>query len=431
MIDELADRCMSLSSGNRFLQEAADRIGSPSSYLLLHPATISVEQVMFLLCEELDNRKISLHEIDVAEIDADHIPESLCSYLQIDIDGRDARSIAPIFEKLGDINVIYLAGLNTCSRACKKKWIRFLNRWSDVVKQRIDMKHSATVFLAATDLEAAMAREVKQDTTMRVAWWWGIPSNLEMQLVCRHQRQNDSDSLEAQWREAMAAALASGDLEFLEKIWEFLTRDTGVLLDHMRKYGEARRWTRDRIAKLLEGSSFDYRRSSFLPAWYSSQESLLTEPPEKSRAAWTEGLLFFSLEHGCELHAAAASQLDDSIAKSRIWRAQLGLISPQLDIARSMICQSLTKRFGHDWPTRYVKPKDDQEFVEVVANPLSCQLGHLKRVLEHSGELQRANSNYRVLAKRALEIRNELSHLRPVSYEMYRAFHDTARNAIG
>lgn len=431
MIDELSERCMSLYTGNRLLQDAADRIGSPSSYLLLHPATISVEQVMQMICEELDNRKLNLHEIDVSGIDSNRIPESICNYLQIEVDGRDARAIAPMIEKLSGIDVIYLTGLNLQSRSSKKKWIKFLNRWTDLVKQRVDMNYSATVFLAATDLEAAMANEIKQDTTMRVAWWWGIPSNLEMRLVCRHHEQNNGDSLGAQWREAMAAALASGDLEFLETIWEFLTCETETLVDQMRQYGKLRGWTRDQIASLLEGSSFDYRRSSFLPAWYSSHETLSTEPPEKSRSAWTEGLLFFSIEHGCELHAAAASQLDDGIAKSRIWRAQLSLISPQLDIARLMMCQSLTKRLGANWPVIYVKPSDPQELSEVAADPLSCQLGHLKRVLEKSGEVQIVNSNYRILAKKALEIRNELSHLRPISYELYRSFHDTARLAIG
>ncbi|MBL8872728.1 MAG: hypothetical protein JNK90_23315 [Planctomycetaceae bacterium] len=430
MLHEISKSCLGFGSGSRFLQDAASKICTPSSLILVHPTTASVELVMQFLFEELDRRRWRIQELDVLDLDIDKIPESLCSRLNIDYEAGDGRSLENISRKIKGLDSIHLTNLSKLDSRGKQNWIAFLNRWTILLKQSVDSNRRAPSFVTSANLDDQLQRQVHQDTVMTMIWWWGIPSSLELQLLCREHQNDLRDIFETRWRESLGAAVASGDLEFLGAIWDKLTDSMDTLAGTMLRYAEGRKWTTSKISQLLDGLLPQYYRRAMLPTWRENEESLSVSPPQNLRAAWMEGLVFYSPEYGCELHAAAACQLDAKFAKSRIWRAQLSLILPQLDIARSMICEALTSRLGNSWPTKFRPPKDDQECIEVTHDPMSCQLGHLDLLLQNYRELQRVNHHFRVLAKKAKDLRNDLSHLRPISYEQYRSFHETARLAF-
>jgi hypothetical protein len=430
MLDGLSKGCLGFGSGSRFLQDAADRICMPSSLVLVHPSTVSAEPVMQFLFEELDRRRWRIQELDVRDLDYEKIPESLCSKLLIDYEVGDSRSLENISRKIKGIDSIHLTNLSKIDHRGKQNWIAFLNRWTTALKQSVDSNRHAPSFVTAADFDSQLQDQIQQDTVMTVTWWWGIPSSLELQLLCRDQQSGHRDIVEARWRESLGAAVASGDLGFLEAIWEKLTDNIDTLALTMQRYADDRKWNAAKISELLNSSLSQYQRGAVLPSWREGDESLAISPPQKLMAAWREGLVFYSPEYGCELHAAAACKLDVKFAKSRIWRSQLSLVLPQLDIARTMICQALTSRLGDSWPTRFRQPLDDQERSEVTQDPMSCQLGHLELLLQNYGELQRVNRYFRVLARKAKDLRNDLSHLRPISYEQYRSFHETARLAL-
>jgi len=427
MFSDFPEECMTLGSGRRFLQIAADRICTPSSYVLVHPARICVEPVMHLIKEELDSRHRQVIEIDATEIDAMKLPKSFCAASKIELNGSEARSFDRIQDRLVNVDVVYLFGFQAAGRADTKRWLEFINQWSANVKRRIDQGLHATILVASMQLEPAMIDSLSVDTTMHVAWWWGIPSRLELQLVCRGVSMVADDSIKSQWQEHLAVALASGDQQFLETIWSSLTGTICDLVRLMKDYAKQRGWTTELIKRGLSEYS-----PGFAPhVWAINKEQQSLEPPKHLRQAWSDGLLFFSLEYGCELHAAAACLLDEKGAHAMIWRAQLGLLSPQLDLARSMMCQVLTNKLGKDWPVRYDKPKDDRELKEVIEDPLCCQLGYLSHLLQKHGSYQRVNSTFRILSKLASDLRNDLSHLRPIDYTRYRAFHYAMRDAVG
>lgn len=431
MFSDFPEQCMTLGSGRRFIQVAADRICTPSSYVLVHPEKVSVAPVLELIIEELDSRHRQVCEIDVTNIDASKLPKSFCTASNLSLDGSDARSIDKMQDQLKNVDVIYLCGFDQVERADKKRWIKFINQWSIKVKQRIDQGAHSTIFVAAMQLEPAMIESLTVDTTMHIAWWWGIPSLLELQLVFRGDVDTGAKAIETQWKEHLAVALSSGDLRFLEVIWPSLTGSIADLVSLMKDYANDRRWTINSITQSFNGGLNWYSRGLPTSVWSDDIESLSLEPPNHVKVAWADGLLFFSPEHGCELHAAAASVLDDKLALARLWRAQLGLLSPQLDVARSVMCQELTSKLGKDWPVRYDKPKDERELAEVREDPLCCQLGYLSYLLEKHGEYQSVNPAFRILSQRASDLRNDLSHLRPIDYGRYRAFHDSVREAVG
>ncbi len=430
MFSDFPEQCMALGSGRRFLQDATDRICTPSSYVLVHPATVCVDSVMQLIIEELDSRNRQISELDVGEMNAADLPKSFCAVSNLNLQGSDRRSIDKMQDQLRNVDVVLLFGFQHLDRADKRRWIKFINQWSSNVKQRIDQGDHATVLVAAMQLEPAMLDSLSIDTTLHVAWWWGIPSLLELQLVCRGDGDSGETAIEAQWKEHLAVALASGDLQFLETIWPSLTSSIPDLIGLMNDYAQQRRWTADSIQHTFQGRLNGYARGKPSYLWRADGETLSVEPPRHLKAAWADGLLYFSPEYGCELHVAAACLLDDRLARGRLWRAQLGLLSPQLDLARSMMCQELTRQLGDDWPVRYDRPNDERELAEVTADPHCCQLGYLTHLLQKHGTYQSVNPAFRILAQRASDLRNDLSHLRPVDFARYRAFHEAFCDAV-
>ncbi|MEO8497904.1 MAG: hypothetical protein ABI614_22785 [Planctomycetota bacterium] len=249
-------------------------------------------------------------------------------------------------------------------------------------------------------------------------------------MACRIGSLDATDPTESQWKEHLSVAIASGDLQFLQQMWPNLAGSIKDVISEMRRYARSLGWTKQYIEEKFAGDPYQYARNFAPTVWGANVAELSNEPPKSAREAWAEGLLYYSPEYGCELHAAAASVFSDKLAKARLWRAQNGFISPQLDIARSMMCHRLTEKLGKNWPIAYRRPENTSELEEVAKDPLFCQLGHLSFLLGSVKEMQQVQPHFRSLASIASNLRNELSHLRPIDYSSYQSFHKAARLAV-
>ena len=112
--------------------------------------------------------------------------------------------------------------------------------------------------------------------------------------------------------------------------------------------------------------------------------------------------------------AAAALQ-------SRFWRGQAGLVLPRLDVVRLEVCRKLTARHGKGWAKRWRLPESEEERNELETYPDVCQWGYLLHLLRSVRELK-ADRDLRDLATDACELRNELSHCRPVPFSLFDRF---------
>ena len=266
-------------------------------------------------------------------------------------------------------------------------------------------ENTSTAYLLIASLPAAL---IPEETVSRgVCWWWGFPSELEMQVLCR-LNDNSSSDLERRWREYMLPAICGGDQELIWTLWDVVLLGFNEMNERLRTYATDKGWT---VATLSE-----HRADNIGTPIWKVHSSLSARPPKDYHELWRMGALQFVPEHGLTLNSAALTVLgNESAIKHRIWRAQCSMLLGTLDAIRISICQRLTERYGSDWPVKWSRPQSSFDEEDLRKDALLCQWGHLYWLLTTCPPL-RGSSRFENLVRRSRRIRNLLAHLRPVTF---------------
>lgn len=421
MRPQLLDLLAQLSSVQRFVQAVAEDAGNARSVLVLLPVPISADAIWSLVDRELWRRRLSVDSVDLTSYDVHLTPaEIVGEACHVGWLASSARDIASLLQSEGLPNVIVLEGIETLAPSARNTWIRFISRWAELSQNMPTATASSSALCAMFRPSWSGAVRAQDDSfvlpdsnvKLRIHWWWGFPSALEIKLLCRLAALESGEVSTPGWYEYFLPALVGTDVSLLDRLWVAQPSGNDVSwMTHLREVAEERGWTNDRLKECGAAGLVGNRTRR--------NGTLSPEPPPSLRALWAQGLVYATDEYGIELHPAALLALGryDELER-RLWREQAGFLFPVLDSIRLDICNYLTERYGKDWPVKWAKPERSEEEEEVRKDPLACQWGYLEWLIRSCNQLARER-RWLELISSATAARNAIAHYRTVSQRDY------------
>ena len=261
----------------------------------------------------------------------------------------------------------------------------------------------------------------KSQAGLALLWWWGMSSELETRLACRvaNLEYGGDDSL-AIWREHVVPALAAGDPQLAERLWDRASKPLDAIMDALSEYADETGLTdcEEDVADAVRLIGEDARDCG-----------VGEEPPKSLRKLWASGGLALVQERGAEIHPALLARRGrrDDIA-NMLWRGQAETLLPMLNEIRMKICLDFTRTFGEDWPSKWWNnplPKGGN---------LGAELGYICGLFNFVGERRGHSLNEKrrmyPLASLARDLRNKIAHNEPVSFADFSALREE-RGKVG
>ena len=354
----------------RFIMRLADDLGERRNLLVLHPDWVDSEELLSYLREELWRRDFVMYEALLPEMPEDCSPAiALGGRLGVRWPASLSRTPANLVELCTATDIIQLVGLNTLPTARRRAWVEFLLQWSQNFQKIIDRGGRPTVICLicpawAVDMVPA------ESLYLSVRKWWGIPSALEMQLLCRMAEEDGTGSSFASgWRESVISSIAGSDIQLAEWLWDDVFDGLDNLMQRLLNYAlEKREWSNELLFSLEEYPRF----GNWLENSTAATDDLCLQNPK----LWGRGILTWTWEYGLEVNSSALALFGRrEEIQHRLWRAQASLLLPQLDNLRLCICKRLTQICGPEWPIRFPLFDSEKEMAAAKENPYSCQWG--------------------------------------------------------
>jgi hypothetical protein len=405
-----------LPSVQRFVTMLAGELADRRSLVVLLPAGIDPADIWGALQAELWRRDLACETVSLPDLPPGRAPVvTLGEALGIHWNPANTpRTVANLLvhEELPDI--IQLESLDQLSDTARKEWMHLLMQWVQACQHMADGGRLPTALCLVIPALPVLLHIPEGSVHLAVHWWWGLPSALEMRLLCRLGTISQSWDARARWQEYVLPALAGSDIALAEHLWEDPYMDLQGLLHCLRAFAEQRGWE----AETLRGWGAKHLKTA---ARY-DQHSPRLAPPQPLRTLWAHGALGTTIEYGQELHPAALAVLGrDEELQHRLWRGQAEILLPFIDHIRLRLCDHLTRAHGHDWPVRWRLPVSPEEALAVRSSPLACQWGHLEVLLKYYAPL-RAERRWLPVASLARWIRNEIAHYRAITFRDFEGF---------
>jgi hypothetical protein len=393
-----------LPSTRQFIQQAADALLASQSVVITVPDSTNIQRLHEQLTGQLLHQHVRLPLVSPPP-DVEHLVSFFIQAIRMEwADTRAPMTVANLMSQPKLPPILSLKLPDNLSPATTARWLDFIKQW----------QRTAEILVNEGELPPALCvlargRTLPQLPTsndhMQVMWWWGFPAMLEMQLLCREKR--DNDSVVAMWREFVLPSLAGNDLGILQALWR-LPDDIDEVMAILQNYATKRGWTPDLITE-LDAITLVRTASNNIP----------TAPPPELVPLWQRGIISWTYENGLELHSAALALVNErDTLQHRVWRGQANLLLPTIDRFRLAVCDHLTANYGADWPIKWDPPLTDAHREAAEENPRSSELGHMAHLLHNAPELK-ADRRYAGPMRLARDIRNVLAHYTPVEYERF------------
>lgn len=411
----LATSLIQMPTVRQLLDRILDDLRSGRSVLGLLPEGVDPSLLRSNLLNGLEYRDLRVHEVFAPQLDAQMLAAALAQTLGIDWGASTApRTVENLLRQAGLPEVLFLDGFDELAEEDRRRWLQFMVQWAEVCQGRRSTDEEGAKMLPALCLLAPASKvpppPPATNVLLAVHVWWGIPTTLEMRLLCQLASAQDSTPL-SRWKEWVIPAIAGSDLGLGDYLWAQAYSTGAELADVLRAFAEERGWTRAELEALsMEGLPREGTRQEGWPL------------PAPLYQVWARGLVHWTIEHGLQRHSAVLAQLNRQEALDhRLWRGQAGLLLPQIDEARLALCAHLNGLYGRDWPYKWQEPDLDTERQAVRDTPFACQWGHLESLLWNCPKLERER-RWTHLARWSRQIRNDLAHYRPVSLNDYERF---------
>ena len=412
----LATSLIQMPTVRQLLDRILDDLRSGRSVLGLLPEGVDPSLLRSDLLNGLEHWDLRIHEVFVPQLDAQISAAALGQTLGIDWGVSTApRTVENLLRRADLPEILFLDGFDELAEEDRVQWLRFVVQWAEVCQSRHSTDEEGAKILPALCLLAQASKvpppPPATNVLLAVHVWWGIPTTLEMRLLCQLASAQDSTPL-SRWKEYVIPAIAGSDLCLGDYLWVQAYSTGAELADVLRAFAQERGWTKAELETLsMEG--LPREGTPRLEGW---------PLPSPLYQVWARGMVHWTLDHGLERHSAVLAQLDRQAALDhRLWRGQAGLLLPQIDEARLALCAHLNQRYGQDWPYKWQEPELDPDRRAVRDTPFACQWGHLESLLRNCPNLERERRWSR-LASWSRQIRNDLAHYRPISLNDYERF---------
>lgn len=417
------EELLALPGAQRLVTHIVDELGQGRSALVLLPTGENAEPLRRVLRAQL-RQTSDFGDVALDRFSAQEMERPVAAFArQAGVQTRPA-TLVDLFDCDGLPANLGLNGWENLDAPARAFWLRWLGDWASAAQSAAQNRGKQPAALCAI-LPALLAHGHLPATNvyLGVHWWWSIPSNLELRLLCR-ARESGHNNASAMWREHLIPALCGCDWSAAEKLWDAVCHDEAAIKSSLRQYAHERRWDAARLRswdaeKLLRGSP--------------SQSGVVGQPPSAWVELWAQGALHRTPENGLELHCAALEVLGNHEAvRQRLWRAQSALLLPLIDDLRLRLCHHLTRNYGTGWALRWRAPREERELQSLGQSDSACQLGHLLCVLqqEQRGALRGLRS-YVEAVYQARDLRNDLAHYKPISFAAFCQFWREAERADG
>ena len=405
----LTDMLMQAPSVQQFLNALLDDLSERRSLLVLLPAGIEARDPWYAIEGHLVRRDFHIEEIVLPVLPTETSPTvALGKALNVQWpEDSSPRSIANLMISEGLPEIIHLTGFDELAEPARTTWLAFLSEWAQVSKNLFDREATIPPALILFAPGSAFPPPLPEsDLYLSIHYWWGFPSALEVQMLCRLENASDERSPLHRWREHLIPSLVGNDISLAGHLWDHLYLDFDQLLPLLQLFGEQRGWTLQDLQA--------WEAEELLLPLISNETRPFGNPSLRWYQLWARGVLNWTPEYGIELHTAALALLSRAEdLQHRLWRGQTSLLFPLIDNVRLTLCRHLSRQYGQDWPIRWHPPDIEEEARAVQDSPLACQWGHLAWLLNNCGYL-RGERRLLPVVNSTRWIRNELAHYRPI-----------------
>lgn len=395
----------------RFLLDLTQDIVQRRSLLVVLPPWVSPEDIWGALQAKLWNTEICYKVVSLAELQQERPPAVvLAEALGLEWPSAAVpRTVENLIVIPGFPELIYLDGFAELSADAKAKWIRFMTQWADLSQSCFDQGIRPAALCMIIPGPELPLKLPENSMYLSVRWLWGIPSALEMHLLCRQGSDAGSSDREIcmdQWRGHVLPSLVGNDVTLAEYLWDRVARDSGDLTGILLEFAHERGWTQD--------SLFRWKADEVAQTFDDEHQYLPAGSPREYTCLCAHGVLSQTPEYGFELSSPALAVLGrNEELQHRVWRGQALLLLPLLDRMRLHVLNSLSKRHGSCFlhvRSSSTKPPGHQA--------LPYEWGELEEIVKDSPEcrFERGWLPVIVLARR---MRNQLAHYHPVNFNQF------------
>lgn len=383
------------------------------SLFVLTPRSVAPADIWDLLRSELGIRAADIRDLFLAE--SDQLPLSTLAMAfvlpentainQLTIDTLLANA-----EGEGNLpDILYLDQFDALSPEQRELWVTFIEHWAHAMRRRANQGQKPIALCAIGHATTATSHLPLNSQMIEIHSWWGVPSIIETRLLCRSQ--TTAGDCRGVWREHVLPPITGGDVELMAFLWDAITDDWATMTNHLLEYGESRGWNATKLREWGAESVCAYR----------NQHEPFVPPHQKPelQPLWAHGAIQWTTEYGIELNIAALVHLGrKDIVCYRVWRGQVQYVLPFVNSLRLAACDRLAEVYGARWPENLVAPDDEGQYTALLDDPSSCEFVHLKTILASRDKHANWN-NWKILIDRAMTIRNELAHYRPITYAAF------------
>ena len=396
-------------SARLLVDRMADEATQGRSVVTICPTGVPMTALHQAACDALYARGVVYLPIDCWPTSAGGLSTALGLQLP-----TASAELAGVLQGLAECHAVVMPGIPV-----PNDWpavVGLLNQWSSALRSWSTTRRPP-VFVAIVSGSVGAALLPSSEVGVSQIWWNSVHTPMDLRFVCRLESAALGDALVGLWREALLPELAGTDLELADRLWDRLELDSHALRAELSAHAHTRGWTQAGLERVLPRSC----------SWRHGVHPVAPDRlPSEQLAAWADGLLQWTLEHGLEVSAAGLALLDRSDRlKHRVWRGQAALLLPIVDAVRARVCRLMTIDHGPQWATRFVAPDDSSEKQNVEMDPLSCQLGHLCLVLQRVPD----RHLLRPLLVHLRDIRNDLAHYRCVEFRDVEGIRQRATDA--
>ena len=410
----LATSLMQMPTARHLLSQILGDLRHGHSVLGLLPEGVDPNLLGSALWDDLGYSDLRIDEVFIPQLDAQTPAAALAQALGV-VWGASTtpRTVDNLLKQADLPEIIFLDGFDELAEEDRDQWLRFVVRWAQVCQGRQSTGEDGSKTPPALCLLTQASKVSHPPSTnvyLSIQVWRGIPTTLEMRLLCRLASGQDSAPL-SRWKEHTIPAIAGSDLGLGDYLWAHEYR-TGTQLAHiLRTFARERGWDRGEL-EVWPVHNLPHDTIDWLESWPLSPDLY---------QAWAQGMVHWTPEYGLECHSAVLALLDRQEALDhRLWRGQAGFLLPQIDETRLALCDHLNRSYGQDWPYKWQKPKEDRDLEDVINTPFACQWGHLKYLLQHR-ELSEER-RWQSLVNCSWRIRTQLAHYRPIALRDYEKF---------
>lgn len=410
----LYDALYHLPSVAGFIDHVVSDIANRRNVIVLLPSGVDPDRVKSRLREILWQREFYIGEIHLEELDPEFNQSKINPVLLLSDtfrirwpDNHEARTLTNLFKCADFPEVIFFSGLHKMNEEVQHEWFEFIRYWAVQCQRIRSSGEDPPVLCIILEGESSLPFIPNSDVNLAVHWWWGFPSILEIQLLCRLLTDSDTWNSATMWREYIIPSITGSDISLIEYLWDHWEVTLDELFQMLICFSQERGWNNDLIR------SCD---TLILPTYSEKILNGHKSPPKRMQKSWANGLVSYSVEQGIEIHTAALAVLGDrNSIQHRIWRAQSKIVLPLLDSYRLAICELFTNYCGPDWPTRWDQPNNDEDLAAVRESPYAVSWGYIEHLLDHIH--QPARFQYLLpLVTLGRSLRNKIAHYQPISF---------------